>query len=88
MAAIEIKGEPFRRNGYEVVMVRLAQDDKDRALNTQIAKRVNPDGTLHCDRCGKDLPPTTERRDRNVNILWSHPAVGPCMYSDEEKYGR
>lgn len=87
MAAIEIKSAPFRRNGYQVVMVRLAQDDTDRVLNTSIAERVNPDGTLRCHRCSKNLPPTTERRDRNVNILWSHPAVGSCLYSDEERYG-
>jgi hypothetical protein len=87
-AAIEIKGEPFQRNGYEVVTVRLAQDDKDRVLNFQMAKRVNPDGTLRCHRCDKHLPPTTEARDRNVNILWDHPAAGPCLYTDEERYGR
>lgn len=66
--------------------VWLDGDDSPRTIPDGMAARVNADGTLHCDRCGKDLPATTNRRDRNMNILWSHPAAGPCNFSDEERY--
>ena len=75
------------RNGVEVVWVHLAQDEKPRLLNADMARRVNEDGTLTCHRCDKHLPPTTEKRDRNMSILWRHGDMA-CYYNDEERYGR